>query len=461
MNAKRIADAVHGTVELSALEMEVISSPAFSRLRNIKQLGLAHLVYPGADYSRFSHSIGVCHVTGRLLDSIGKHADLSESESELYRLAALLHDVGHYPFSHTTEHSIQDHYAATNLITDVDGPDSGNQEDDAEAIDHEKVGALLLERDPAISALLRKYQIDHNDVSAIFNRQDPPKFANLVSSDLDADRIDYLLRTAHHTGLPYGSVDLDYLISQLSVDNAKRICLNRKGLRAADHFLLCRFFDYQQVAFHKTVAAMELVLGDVIAAMCNEGRLRLGKATVDEMITTGAWSVFDDAYMMGLIREHYAEAVDGSKQRAAAIIERTPPKLVWESEFFEVDRARFSTTRQLAKVTIKEMHEQFGIAPDLTYGWYKSTPLTKIGPTVPIEREGGQLQKDEDRTEQAIRLASNGSSEPIVLTPNSITSVLAKQNFYALRIYVILTDTQIQGGLRQEISRYLSAKMPA
>ena len=95
----RITDPVHGTIELSELEVDLLSTGAFQRLRNVKQLGLAHLVFPGADYSRLSHSIGVNHVTGRILDALKSNTDahIADAEYELYRLAGLLHDVGHYP----------------------------------------------------------------------------------------------------------------------------------------------------------------------------------------------------------------------------------------------------------------------------------------------------------------------------------------------------------------------------
>ena len=96
---RRIADPVHGTIGLSELETELLSTQAFQRLRNVKQLGLAHLVFPGADYSRLSHSLGVNHVTGRILNSLVDNTgqEITDAEYELYRLAGLLHEIGHYP----------------------------------------------------------------------------------------------------------------------------------------------------------------------------------------------------------------------------------------------------------------------------------------------------------------------------------------------------------------------------
>src|ERR1700722_10928706 len=220
---KRVSDVIHGPIGLSELELDLIQSPAYQRLRGIKQLGLAHYVYPSADYSRFSHSLGVCHVTGQILTALrASGVTITDEEMQLYRLAALFHDVGHYPFSHATEIAIKNHYGAQ-LYQSVSQArlDFGAGHDDAlpePYFMHEQVGKEVITRDPTIAARLARADIDAKDIYAIFLRQNPPRFSNLVSSDLDADRIDYLLRTAHHTGLPYGHVDIAYLMSQMRVD---------------------------------------------------------------------------------------------------------------------------------------------------------------------------------------------------------------------------------------------------
>lgn len=255
-NFKRIADPVHGTIGLSEPEVQVINTRAFLRLRNIKQLGLAHYVFPGADYSRFAHSLGCCHVAGRILDSIRRTdpcADISDDDVQLYRLAGLLHDVGHYPFSHAMEEAINTFYPG-GIVEGTDN--AASKADNASVFEHERGGREVLDRDAELSELLNACGYSPESVWSIFMRKGPQiPFANLISSDMDADRIDYLLRTAHHTGLPYGTVDLDYIITQMRLDSDSNICMTPKALRAADHLLLCRYFDYLQVSFHKTVAA--------------------------------------------------------------------------------------------------------------------------------------------------------------------------------------------------------------
>src|SRR4051812_33491771 len=109
----RIADAVHGTVELSEHEARVVSSRAYQRLRGVKHLGLAHLAFPGADYSRFAHGVGTLHVTGQILYNLRRNVTgcLDDDEERLYRMAALLHDIGHFPFSHTFERALINYYS--------------------------------------------------------------------------------------------------------------------------------------------------------------------------------------------------------------------------------------------------------------------------------------------------------------------------------------------------------------
>jgi HD superfamily phosphohydrolase len=109
---RRLTDAVHGTFGISELESDIISTRVFQRLHSVKQLGLAYLVYPDLNYSRFAHSVGACHIAGRMMRAINLNStrQFTDDDIQIYRLAGLLHDIGHYPFSHAMEHVIADHY---------------------------------------------------------------------------------------------------------------------------------------------------------------------------------------------------------------------------------------------------------------------------------------------------------------------------------------------------------------
>jgi HD superfamily phosphohydrolase len=474
-HSKGVSDPIHGTIRVSEVEARVISTRAFQRLRNVRQLGLAYMVFPGADYSRFSHSLGVCHVTGRILSAL-KAAGVSfdPAEEQRYRLAGLLHDVGHYPYSHAMEHAIHD-YAASQLTEDsttTASAASASTEDegvdDTTWLNHESVGKEVLRSSDELSTVLNQAGFTPEEIFTIFAREEPPRFANLISSDLDADRIDYLLRTAHHTGLPYGAVDLDYLLSHMRVDDAQHICLDPKALRTVDHFLLGRYFDYQQVAFHKTVAALEWVLKDVLRALLQERLLACSASDVRRMIQSGEWPSFDDARVLHLIRELESQsAVMTTRLKADAILRRRPPKLVAHVEYLDGrDQAQVKALmmqKRLIHEHIPTWSNKFGIEPALWHVWEGALTFTKVGANVPISALAQDVpgaMVDPDKTEQAVRILDprTHTSKPIMAERRSLMSVLADRALYALRVYVILPNDRERD--RRAIESHIRRDLP-
>ena len=476
--ARRITDPVHGTVWFSDLEIEVLSTQAFQRLRGVKQLGLAHLVFPGADYSRLSHSIGVNHVTGRILDSLRNNAGLkiTDAEYEIYRLAGLLHDIGHYPFSHTLEGAISEYYRNESqpmLFTSASEP-TGNQdtlipydENDGKAnsLKHEAVGGLLLGDDEEIKGVLTKYDIDPKSIHGVFTRRlsetgAAPNLANLISSDLDADRIDYLSRTAMHTGLPYGLVDTDYLLSQMRLDSDNRICLDPSALRTAEHFLLGRYFDYQQVNFHKTVAALEWVLGDIVKELLRLGKVDCSRLGVENMIAKREWHDFDDSYVVRLIKDLEGESIsEHMRDKVRALTKRIPPKLIGSFEFFgdrENEEGHNFRTNFLASLCA-DLSEEFGIHRELWYVWgNRKMSFTKIGAHVPAS----MLPMDPDDVDsaaQVVRIKDGEGSRPISEVPRSLMSLLAQSALFSARLYVILPPGK--EGLRKTIAERVESRI--
>lgn len=435
---KRIADPVHGTIGLSKLEVQLIHCRAYQRLRNIKQLGLAHFVFPAADYSRFAHSIGVCHVTGRLIEALQHYGLFPEGEAERetqrYRLAALCHDLGHYPFSHAMEVAVKNHYSATLLKASGEG----SSED---SLHHEEVSELVIQTDLEIAKVLADGGFNAEEVTGIFRRRDPPPFANLISSDLDADRIDYLLRTAHHTGLPYGNVDLDYLVSQMRLDDQRRLAVTAQAMRSAEHLLLCRFFDYQQVSYHKTVAALELVLKDVLMMLLDRGMLQCSAGDIAEQIANGAWADFDDGKVLSLV----AQLADDSaadqvvRLKAQGLLQRNVPKLCGEVEYFarRSDLGEFSKRLEAVKKERTAWAATAGLPPEFVYVWEQKVTVTKAGTNIPFAAD---VEEEEDKLEQAVRvLPRNGStSRPIVQCENSLMHAMADQMLFGIRVYALV-----------------------
>ena len=479
--AKRIADPIHGTIGLSQLEVELLSTQAFQRLRNVKQLGLAHLVFPGADYSRLSHSIGVNHVTARILEALRHNTqqNITDSEYKLYRLAGLMHDIGHYPFSHTFEDAVSTFYQTQSqpmLLMDVSNasddfgdliPSDGNDQTPV-SLNHEDVGKLLLEMDREIKGVLENNQIDSRSIYEIFTRnsasaEPAPKLANLISSDLDADRVDYLLRTALHTGLPYGSVDIDYLLSQMRLDSQSRICLDPSALRTAEHFLLGRYFDYQQVNFHKTVAAFEWVLNDVIKELLKLKTFDCSTAGIQSMIASGKWYCFDDMQIWSLARDLERDTTSETiRVKCRAITQRIPPKLIGSFEFLgnRSDLTQYKLGIQFLSHLCDKLSSEFDIQRELWHVWGSwRMSFTKVGAYLPASMTSTDLQESADAIAQMVRIKDGADSKPITEIPRSLLRVLAQNALFSSRLYAILPSGK--EALRSQIVRRANEEIKA
>ncbi|MGB8508821.1 MAG: HD domain-containing protein [Pyrinomonadaceae bacterium] len=237
-------DPVHNIIRLradtdeGALMVRLIDSFEFQRLRRIKQLGLAFYTYQGAEHSRFTHSLGVLHLITRVLDRLGEKYRVAPEDRAAARAAALLHDIGHGPFSHVMEKVLNFHHEAWT------------------------VGAVLSE-ETEVGRVLRSFSPDlPRRVAEIIEGTFQPAFlAQLVSSQLDVDRMDYLLRDSLMTGAKYGLYDLEWVINALEVDEAKdRIYVAARGLYAVEEYLQARYYMFRQVYFHRTLRSAEAVL---------------------------------------------------------------------------------------------------------------------------------------------------------------------------------------------------------
>lgn len=229
---KIINDPVHGFIRIpNDLVFDVIVHPYFQRLRNIGQTGLLNLIFPGAMHTRFHHAVGAMHLMGQALELLkSKGALISAEETEAALLAILLHDVGHGPFSHALENMLM------------------------EGWHHEKISLLLMQEintefQGRLSMAIEMFQ----------GKYHRPFFNQLISSQLDMDRLDYLKRDSFYTGVSEGNINTERLISMLNVAEDKLV-VDDKGLYSVEHFLTSRMFMYWQVYFHKTAAIAERML---------------------------------------------------------------------------------------------------------------------------------------------------------------------------------------------------------
>lgn len=468
---RRITDPVHGTFGISELESDILSTPVFQRLHNVKQLGLAHLVYPGAGYSRFAHSVGACHVAGRMVRAIEQNCEhkLDEHQIQLYRLAALLHDIGHYPFSHAMEHVLQDHYKAAQFLSDNSfGPQTSVLSEDPPAFDHETLGRKIIEVDEQIGRVLRQHSFTREEIKAVFSRETPGVLSNLVSSDLDCDRLDYLMRTAHGAGIPYGGVDVEYLTTQLCIDSEGHLCLAKKALRAADHFLVSRYYDYTQVAYHKTVVGLEQVLRDVISGLVSRG-LDCSSVAMRRRIADGSISAFDDQAIVSEMRTCLNQLGNQDEilsRKLKSVLRREAPKLIVSSERIaprSQENVYLNNVDQLRK-SIAQWAQHFSIDPRLWHLWKAKLNLTKIGSTVST---GSTFDDEfEEERQQVVRILtthpkdSASKSKPLIEHDFALMKQLSDVRLYSIRLYVHLPENCANPAqLRQEITSKIKSDL--
>jgi HD superfamily phosphohydrolase len=290
------------------------------------------------------------------------------------------------------EIALQNEFAERNVIArkpqTADSAESPNLEEPP--FKHEHLGKQILDEDDELRSILEGIEprIEPVEIHEIFTKVNPPRFANIISSDLDADRIDYLLRNSYHTGLPYGEVDISHILGQMRVDEKDRICLTHKALRSADHLFLGRFFDYQQIPFNKTVVALEAALKDVIGELVKEVRIDGSRIAIAAKINNGSWCNFDDGLILEKIRQLHEETGDETvRTKTASILYRTPAKLVGEVEYIArvadeegMTKRNFRQSLHTINKEVEGWANKFNIDRSLWYVWTKAgLRLTKDG----------------------------------------------------------------------------------
>lgn len=303
MPAISFRDPVHGDITLQLprdqVVLDVIDTPEFQRLRRVRQLALANFAFPGAEHSRFTHSLGTFWLMRRVLDHLTETGEPSvvaaiAAQRQVAELTALLHDVGHGPFSHAFE----------KVLTSQDHEQTAHQ--------------LLLDPASEIARALRTNGINPASIVTLHEGQGATRFlSQLVSGQLDVDRMDYLLRDATMTGARYGYYDLERLIHALVVEEENGemlLAVDRKGLAAVEHFTLARGFMHEHVYHHKTIESAEVLLTAALqraAMLARAGELRLDHpalATVllENRLDVSLFARLDD----GLLIAHLAEWQD-------------------------------------------------------------------------------------------------------------------------------------------------------
>ena len=408
-NYKIVNDPIYGCINLSKTEVQLLDTRAMQRLRRIRQMGFASYVFPSGEHSRFVHSLGVLCIMGKMCEHLyrqygdkgGSTVCFTIDDARKVRIAALLHDVGHFPFSHLSEcvYSYIDNVKTTDEM--VDGLDTLVDENiyllgdianfkKRKAKDHEHMGAEVVRKDPEIVAILKKADISPEEIGQIIigDTQAKPIYAQLLHSSLDADRLDYLLRDSRQAGVSFGNVELEYILRQLRIKSCTLhrdsgaeeaidlVVFDIRGQHSIEHFLMARYFHYTQVVQHKTSSAFEAIAKaleyKVYTTMTTQYRTY---DNIADLIGTDAFYQYTDDYMWETIRAYCEKSEDpyivalweclSQRKKPTHVLTLTDivPKVAANSVANPVNDSVYLLTKWLIQNMHKELAEETEIDP--------------------------------------------------------------------------------------------------
>lgn len=342
-----IRDPVHGSIGIGVYEEPIIEHPFFQRLRNILQLGLSEYAFPGATHTRYLHSIGVSHLASIAFDKIFHSVSMGEKEKirlkMTLKLAALLHDVGHAPLSHSTECVMP-----LKAELALDPKLSGNKNEKATHEDYTLLAITNSSFTDTFSDVKSKFGVDPFHIACLIKGIDAtngafivnhvnyfPILHQLISSELDCDRMDYLLRDSYFCGVSYGKFDFDWIVDNLhlgNIDNNAYLAISERALSTFDDFLLSRFHMFLMVYFHYRAVCLEQMLYKYFNSKDNAYKF---PTNIEEYIH------HDDHYLTKILRE-------SQNPWAKKIIKNDIPEKIFEI-FSNADEIKFQKIENILK----------------------------------------------------------------------------------------------------------------
>ncbi|MEM6730682.1 MAG: HD domain-containing protein [Myxococcota bacterium] len=409
-----IHDPIHGTIELSVPELRLIDSWPFQRLRHIKQLGFSELAFPGATHSRYAHSLGAMQMATFMVDHILAGVELSAADRkrmrQLVRLAVLFHDIGHAPMSHVSER-VMPELAALGLGEWADDPErQATHEDytvklliDSEltGLIDEHFGELGISGSRLAGLVMGRNPPGDSDAFRAGGSDLLPLLHQIVSSEMDADRMDYLRRDAYYCGVSYGHYDHLWLTQNLSAtewEGKLTMALHHKGVWAFENFLLARYHMFLSVYYHHTAICFDHLLGRFYES---------GKYTLPA--ETEAYLRTDDVALMNVLRA-------SDDPWAKAVVRRRAYRLALETHAFGSDDEREQIDMRLRDAEI----DFFRTTSKGVLSKYFSKRDT-VFPLIVIERERGRFSRIEDYTPLYRRFQEHVAVERIYCRPEHLS----------------------------------------
>lgn len=312
---KVIFDNIHGYITLNRVETRILETMYYQRLRWIRQLGFSFYIFPGATHTRHAHALGVSHVMDRILRSLGvatsdeklfdpKARDEKTTFHRTMRLAAMLHDIGTFPFSHSVEMAYINHWRNQSQV-----------QKPKYVANHEVLGSHLIlntDFDGGITRILKDEGIDPVELSQIIAGKSDNLLANqLMHADVDADRMDYLIRDASHTGVKLGLYDMDFLIRAMRLHKDEKgqqmLCIHEDGINVVDSFLVARYFWYSQIINEGAGYKFDL-LAAKIGEYFLENKLSYSFENLMDKVSMNPYEyfTFNDSYFMAKLHEYLA-----------------------------------------------------------------------------------------------------------------------------------------------------------
>jgi HD superfamily phosphohydrolase len=365
---RSIYDVLYGFIPITEWEEKIINSPFFQRLRWIKQLGFANYIFPGAEHNRFAHVIGVMHSMDQMIRALG----LAVPDNELFdpkaknpaalfhkslRIAALLHDIGTFPFSHAIEYAYMRH-----------GNDKRRAKGKSKNLpnSHEHLGSFIIKNtdyDDGLTRILEQYGFDVQIISNIIKGDSPHLIANqLMHSDLDADRMDYLMRDSHYTGIKYGQFDREYILANLVTfdagQNQLAFGVRENAIHAIEDFLIARFSWYSQVIKNPGSAKFDIMSSHIAKAFLEQDLIHQFHdllSMIEQRDERFFW--WNDIYFMSRCQEiRFKKVLKDPRisELTEMLLYRHPPKTVnhplFAHRILAVDGNEQEKTKLIAKI---------------------------------------------------------------------------------------------------------------